>query len=338
MKFAFGKWLAAAVLMLGIPASARLISENPVENAAEQSSENVEPTAVYKILRTKSGEIEEIPVTAYLIGAVAAEMPASYDIEALKAQTVASHTYAERIRIMHQTSPDPALCGADLSDDPAAYQAFYSQDELRTMWGSEYARNYEKITDAVNAVGDLVLYYDDEPIIAAFHAVSSGRTASSEAVWGTALPYLLSVESPQDEASPHFSSEKRFSADEAAKILSEIAPKIMLPSDPAAWFLVSKADESGVVMTVQCGDTVLTGQQIRAAFGLKSACFTVDFDGAELRFSVRGYGHAVGMSQFGAQQMALAGSGFGDILRHYYQGAVLRTVDCSTWNITGENA
>ena len=166
--FGYYAFCAAAMLLLPAAVSAGHPANVPEQAPAGQYAES------YRVLDSHTGEIREVPVRDYLIGAVGAEMPASFAPEALKAQTVACHTYAERIRSMHEAAPDPALGGADFSDDPNVYQAFFTEDALRRFYGSSFAESYASIAEAVDAVSDQILCYADEPIVAAFHAISSG--------------------------------------------------------------------------------------------------------------------------------------------------------------------
>ena len=322
---------AAAAAIFLIPMTARLLDAPaqphalPAAASAEPAAESAaESAAPYRILETASGTVQEVSVRSYLIGAVAAEMPASYEPEALKAQAVAVHTYAERIRRQQAQSPDPALCGADFSDDAHRYQGYCTAEQLRLLWGDAYDENYSKIAAAVDSVSDLLLYYGDEPIAAAFHAVSAGQTESAEHVWGEAVPYLVPVSSAGDRSAPHFEETAVLSADTVRSGILAAYPAAALPADPAEWFSTEAVSDSGTVLRIRAGSAVLTGQQLRTALGLRSACFTVGYSSGNFLFTVKGSGHAVGMSQYGANVMAQSGASFDDILLHYYSGAELR--------------
>lgn len=274
---------------------------------------------VYRIYRYKTGETVEISVRDYVIGAVAAEMPVSFEPEALKAQAVAAHTYAERQCLAAAGRGD---CGdADFSDDPAKYQAFLTEDELLERWGTHYDVNYQKIAAAVDAVGDALLMYDEQPIIAAFHAVSTGRTESAEHVWGSPVEYLQSVESPADENAPQFEQTVQFSPDETGDRLKSTHPALNLNSDPSEWFGAVETSDAGTVLSMQVADGLFTGQELRALFDLRSAAFTVEYADHQFTFTTKGFGHDVGMSQYGANAMAQEGASYQEILAHYYPGA-----------------
>lgn len=318
----FRSFAAAAAVMLAIPAlSAKLPAAVP------QPAQEVQPapvqSAVYRILRTETGSVEEIPVRDYLIGVVAAEMPAAYEPEALKAQAVAAHTYAERIRMQNRKHPESAPEGYDLSDDSSSYQAFFSPEQMRRFYGDAYDESREKIAAAVDAVSDMLLYYEDEPIVAAFHAVSAGQTDSAEAVWGSALPYLVPVSAAEDCGAPQYETVQCVQPETLKAALRTIRPEVLFDEDPAKWFGEPDCTEAGTVLHIRCGSAQFTGQEIRGALSLRSACFTVKYDDMQFIFTVRGYGHDVGMSQYGANVMAQQGQDYASILLHFYPGTTL---------------
>jgi stage II sporulation protein D len=321
MKHPIRFFLLSAAFMLLIPA---VLFCRPAEVPAPDTAEPVPAASCYRVLRTETGEIEAVSVRDYLIGAVASEMPPSYGTEALKAQAVASHTYAERIRRQNAECPDPSLNGADFSDDSRYYQAFASEAELRLQWGNSFPVYYHKIAEAVDAVSDLLICWEDEPIVAAFHAVSSGRTENAEAVWGTALPYLVPVSSETDCSAPSFAETVTLPPETVRNALISAEPALSLPENPAEWFTDAEVTESGTVLQMHCGTAVLSGSRLREALGLRSACMTVSYEDGLFTFRTKGFGHGVGMSQFGAGKMAARGSGFREILLHYYPGTVCR--------------
>lgn len=287
-----------------------------------EATETVEtPGAVYRVLDVSTGIVEEIPLREYLIGAVGAEMPVSFEPEALKAQVVAAHTYAERQRMLAESRPE--LKGADFSNDPAVYQACLTDAEQQERWGTHYALYRDRLAAAVDAVQDELLYYDDTPIIAAFHAMSGGRTESAENVWGSEIAYLCSVASDADREAPSFETTAAFSADEVQTRLLAAHPGLTLPADPAKWLGEAVVSEAGTVLQLQIGDGIFTGQELRNVFELRSAVFTAAYADGQFTFTVHGYGHDVGMSQYGANAMAQQGSSYREILAYYYPGAEL---------------
>lgn len=301
-------------------------SENTSENTAGLPAESSTETLpaiqdVYHVLETDSGEVLEISLREYLIGALCAEMPLSFETEALKAQVVAAHTYAERQARIAASRDDPDLKGADFSDDPACYQAFYTDAQLHEIFGDSYEANYRTAAAAVDAVLPEILTFEEQPILAAFHAISSGKTESASNVWGSDVAYLRSVDSTEDKNAPSFEETAEFSQEEAAGILTGLRPGIVLSEDPADWFGDPVCSEAGTVLQLQIGSGIFTGQELRTAFSLRSAAFTVSRNENGFTFTTHGYGHDVGMSQYGANAMAKAGADYREILSHYYNGA-----------------
>lgn len=331
-------YLFTAAAMLLIPSTAlaaehRTPIHGPASPLAESSSAvtegspsaKVQDTECYRVLDVTTGAVTEVPLRDYLIGVVCAEMPATFETEALKAQAVAAHTYAERISRQNRETPDPALFGADFSNDSSVYQAYYTESQIRNAFGDCFTLYYNKVADAVDAVCDELLYYENEPIVAAFHAMSSGKTENAETVWGAPLAYLVSVDSASDANAPSYLDTATFTVEEIRATLMAAVPSLQLPEDKSEWFKVQTTSEAGTVLRVQCGDHVWSGQQIRELFSLRSACFSVACTENTFTFTTKGYGHAVGMSQYGANAMAAAGSSYAEILAHYYPNTTLQS-------------
>lgn len=306
------------------------LSENPVNSENPENPENSGNSdlsgQVYHVLDVASNEILDVPVREYLIGAVGAEMPASFETEALKAQAVAAHTYAERQVLLAGNRSD--LQGADFSNDPAQYQAFHTEQQLRDLYGENFTFYYQKISDAVDAVLTEILCYDDEPIIAAFHAISTGMTESAQNVWGSEISYLQSVDSSPDCEAPSYEQDCTYSAEKIQEMLSAAHSGLLLGTDTANWFGEPVCSDAGTILQIPVGTSIFTGQELRSVLSLRSACFTISYDKKSKTFTFRtkGYGHSVGMSQYGANAMALQGSDYRDILAHYYPDTVLKTL------------
>ena len=197
---------------------------------------------------------------------------------------------------------------------------------MKSCYGSAYEESIAKLSAAVDEVMPYVLTYGGEPIIAAFHSMSPGRTESAGDVWGTPVEYLVPVDSTADISAPRYMEEARFPEPVLRKRLTEAFPGINLGSDPAQWISVGETTESGTVLTALAGDRCVTGNELREALGLRSACFTVA--GAEdgITVTTRGFGHGVGLSQYGADAMARDGSSWHEILEHYYPGCTIEAV------------
>lgn len=272
----------------------------------------------YKILDISSGIVMDVPVRDYVIGAVCAEMPAAFHEEALKAQAVAAHTYAERQRSLARTAPDPTLLGADLSNDTSKYQGYFTESQMRHFFGENYDLYYEKISDAVDEVLPYILTYEGEPIISAFHSMSSGVTESAENAWGTAVDYLVPVDSECDMAAPKYTEEVTLEADFLRQRLEKVFEGVQLGENIEDWVVPMDISSSGTVLTASVGNLKVTGNDIRVALGLRSADFEIEEEDGKLVFTTRGYGHGVGMSQYGANTMANEGKTWREILEHYY--------------------
>ncbi|NMB21020.1 MAG: stage II sporulation protein D [Firmicutes bacterium] len=249
----------------------------------------------------------------YVQGVVAAEMPASFELEALKAQAVAARTYAlRRILRDERIAEHPE---AHLSSDFQSGQAWISWDTfLKRNAGAAGVALQRKIKRAVKQTEGIVALYDDEPILAVYHSSSGGRTENSEHYWSESLPYLRSVDDPYSLKAPNHYSTATIQLSNLAKVLDVSSVKN---------FKVVERYPSGRVKTVEVGEKWFSGREIRQRLSLRSTWFTAEILGNEMVFSVWGYGHGVGMSQYGAQAMAGAGYGYSEILQYYYQGIEL---------------
>ncbi len=262
----------------------------------------------------------------YLCGVLAAEMPASFPEEALKAQALAARTYTlYKIGLYEAGMAIPeSHQGAQLCTDYSHCKAYC---DLRTqadgMWGERSAEYLEKIEQAVSATDGVIATYQGDPIAAVFHAASTEKTEAAVDVWGGDTPYLQSVESPGGEASEHYYGKVTLAADEFKKRFSERYPQADLSCPPEHWFKASNRSEAGGVVDVAVGGVRVPGTAIRAMLGLNSTNFTYTPQGDTLIFETRGYGHGVGMSQYGARELALQGMTCDEIIKWYYTGVDL---------------
>ncbi len=237
----------------------------------------------------------------YVAGVVAAEMPAAFPEEALKAQAVAARTY--QVRQMQAAGSKAVLYDVG--------QTYLSEQEQKEKWGESYALYAGKIRSAVRATAGEIMTYDGEPILAAFHAQSGGKTEDAENVWNSAVPYLKSVDSEEDRQAPNNETTVTI----AAKTLAE---KLGVAKN--AVVSVKRRTAAGYVAEVQAGDKTFSGREIRERLGLRSANFMIAKSGDSYIFTVHGYGHGAGMSQYGASFLAEQGKNYHEILRHYYTG------------------
>ena len=265
------------------------------------------------------GEMVETTMADWLPGVVAAEMPASFEPEALKAQAVAARTFL----LQHRQNRPENHPEADVCDDPACCCAHRDEKALRESWGGDAGKNLRRIRAAVTETDGQILTYGGEPILAAFHASSAGKTEDSAALWG-AVPYLVSVSTPETAGDvPNFVSEVTVSPEELKTAILAERPEAVFPEDPAQWLGKAEPDGSGRVGTIAVAGETFSGAALRRILNLRSAAFTAEYADGCFTFTVSGHGHGVGMSQYGANVMARQGSDYTEILAHYYPGTIL---------------
>ena len=264
---------------------------------------------------------EQMTLERYLTGVVRGEMPASFEMEALRAQAAAerSYVYYQLAAGRKDAHPD-----ADFCTDHTCCSAYLSETAAREKWGGDFAPWNTRVEQAVSDTDGQVVLYNGRPILAVFHSSSAGRTAAAGDVWSGDLPYLVSVDSPEgEETVPNYYSTVTFTAAEAKEKLLTAHPELKLSGTPDRWFGAAAENGSGRVETVSVGSTDIEGTELRRIFGLRSACFTVAADSESVTFRVTGYGHGVGMSQYGANQLAREGKTWQEILEWYYTGATV---------------
>lgn len=257
------------------------------------------------------GAVEQLELDAYVTCVVLAEMPAEFEMEALKAQAVVARTYALKRYRTGEKHEQGAVC-----TDPACCQAYCSQTDFLARGESE--ANLQKIRDAVEQTKDQVLTYNDALIEATYFSCSGGRTEDALAVWGAQIPYLQAVDSPGEEDASHYMDTVSFSLQEFAQCM-ELEPN-RLTGD---WVGTVTYTAGGGVDTIQIGGEVYKGTTVRQRLGLRSTAFVMTAVGNTVTVTTKGFGHRVGMSQYGAEAMAVAGSGYEQILAYYYQGTTL---------------
>ncbi|SFL86802.1 stage II sporulation protein D [Salibacterium qingdaonense] len=282
--------------------------ENSGEEPLTQPAEEAERTI--PVFRSETETVEQTGLEEYVAGVVASEMPATFDIEALKAQALTARTYAaKQIASPSEINlPDGALV-----TDTTMHQVYQSEQELKEEWGKDFDWKMKKINEAVRATKGQVLTYEGQPITASFFSTSNGHTENAEDYWQNPEPYLQSVESPWDTESPRYANEISISV---AKV--EQALGISL-SEGASGTVLSQT-ESSRVEEVELGGETFSGRDIREKLELDSTDFTISRQGNELIFATKGWGHGVGMSQYGADGMADEGKTYEEIVKHYYKG------------------
>ena len=262
--------------------------------------------------------LKQMELEEYILGVVAAEMPASYELEALKAQAVAARTYTLRKKLGGGCQK---IEGAEICTDHTHCQAYCSEEQMKEKWAGDYEKYRAKIWQAVSETAGQVLVYDGQPISALYFSSSGGMTESSEHVFGGQVPYLQSVSSPGESDYEGAQKKKEFSYAEVAKLATAAYPDSQLSQETVKTSLaVLSRYESGQVEKLKLGNTAISGVQARKLFGLRSANFTVSFGEDGMAFETVGYGHGVGMSQSGANAMGKNQSSYQQILQHYYTG------------------
>ena len=276
-------------------------------------------SAIIPILDAGSGEVLKVPLLEYLVGAVASEMPVTWPDEALKAQAVACHSYALYQRDHKGDRPD----GAWFSVDPARRQGYMTKEVLESYWGEAYSENYARLEGLLAPVAGWVLTWEGAPAAACYHAVSNGHTEASQNVWVEALPYLQGVDSTLDLTAEGYEQTVTYTTQQMYDALVLGVPGAQPEGDPAGWFGQPSLTGAGYVAEIECAGVFVKGPDLRAALGLRSACFSIEYTGEVFSVTTKGYGHGVGLSQYGACAMALTGGSCQEILAHYFPGTSL---------------
>ena len=306
--------IMAVFPLCSVTLSKTLIKDKTETTTAIQATDknyiSVDNVSVFMLSANKTVDMS---LYDYLIGAVAAEMPASFHSEALKAQAVACYSY---ILWLKENADNPDY---DITSDPTKHQGCLSDEEMREKWGEKYESYKSKIQNAVSAVYGQYLTYDSQVILALFHAISPGKTQNSEEVWETPLPYIKSQSAPGDSLSPDFDSEITVPCQKLREIF-KVADD-MKDSEILDIFILS---DSTYVKEIPIGKDVVTARELACALSLRSPYFTAEYKESNYIFKVKGYGHGLGMSQYSADYMARQGSSYRDILLHFYEGTELQ--------------
>jgi stage II sporulation protein D len=326
--WAFAALLLVYLLPLALPKQPPALAEAPAVSISPAPAET--PAALPAAAETdeprqlsllRGGEVLCLGEEDYLVGVVAAEMPASFPEEALKAQAVAARSYA---RCCAASGKHP---GADLCADPGCCQAWQDEEALREKWGEDYEDRLGRVRSAVEATRGQVLTYGGEPILAVFHSSSAGATEDCGAVWNP-RPYLVSVSSPEGPADvPGYCSSLRCAPLDFRDVILSAHPEADFSGPEEDWIGECRRDASGRVESLVLGGVPLSGTELRRLFSLRSTAFSLDCAEGMFVFSVTGFGHGVGMSQYGAMVMAREGADYRQILAHYYPGTVLSSED-----------
>ena len=280
--------------------------------------------ATIKLLHQDTGEIEELPIDQYLYGVVSAEMPVTYEFEALKAQALVARTYT----IYQILKGSKKHEGADICDKSICCQAWIAKEDRLTKWPeADREENWKKIETAVNETSGKIITYNEEPIDAFFHANSGGKTESASNVWGGEnFPYLQSVETSGEDGYSGYNTELTFSKEELKEKLKQVYPDIEINLQNPDEIKILEYTESGRVRTIKIGNTNVVATKLRSCLGLRSTFFEVKIEGENITFYVTGYGHGVGMSQTGADSLAKQGYNAEEIVKHFYTGVEIKKI------------
>lgn len=286
------------------------LQENENTNQEDSTSKTI------KLLHSETGQVEEVDLDEYLYGVVSSEMPASFEIEALKAQAVVARTYT----VYQMTYNSGKHENADICDNYACCQAWISKEDRFAKWNEEEAEsNWNKIVEAVNSTSGKIITYNGEAINAFFHSNSGGVTESSVNIWGGIdYPYLKSVETAGEEGYTQYSSQVQISKQELLNKIKEKYQDCEIDFSQQDCIQILEYTTSGRVKTIKFGNKEIAGTEARTILGLKSTNFTFSIDEETVTFSVIGYGHGVGMSQTGADALAKSGSDYEEIIKHFY--------------------
>lgn len=299
-------------------APAPLAGEEEPAPAPSQAPAQAAPPAPETLeVLLPDGSIETMDMQEYLTGVVAAEMPASFALEALKAQAVAARSFA-----LYCAQGDKHG-QADVCTDYACCQAWTDDAALREKWGENYDRYAQKIRSAVEETKGEYLSYEGKAVFAAFHSSSAGATEDCGAIWNP-LPYLVSVSSPETAGDvPNYVSTLECAPIDFRDVILSAHPEADFSGDEAEWVGELTRDASGRVKSALLGGVAVSGTQLRSLFSLRSTAFELEYTGGSFLFTVTGFGHGVGMSQYGARVLAENGSDYAAILAHYYPGTTL---------------
>ena len=285
-------------------------------NIISESTYDYSKYATINLLHKADNKIEKINLDEYLYGVVAAEMPASFEEEALKAQAVVARTYT----VYKIANNDGKHGKADICDDSTCCQAWISEDDRKDKWKEkERESNWSKIVNAVNSTQGKIITYDGKPINAFFHSNSGGETEAPIDVWGgSEYPYLQSVATAGEDAYSQYSSEAEFTKTEFKEKIKELHSDFEIDFEDEDCLKIEEYTDGNRVKKMKVGNLELSGVEIRNIFGLRSANFKVSIENDKIKFEVTGYGHGVGMSQTGADSLAKEGNTYEDIIHHYY--------------------
>lgn len=304
------------IVMFPSPGSTPPAENEKITDEGETSEEIELETVNVAVQRTNSDEIEKVPLEEYVTSVVASEMPAEFELEALKAQAIAARTYIVNHLLLHDEEDDEDVVVTDSTE----HQVYQSKADLKNTFGKDYHWKMDKVEEAVAATANEIITYDEQPITPTFFSMSNGYTEDAENYWGNELPYLKSVESKWEEDNPKFTEQTVFTIEEVNERIG-----VQLPSGSKLPIDIKRTD-SNRVSEINLNGNSFSGREMREKLDLRSNDFSVAQKDNHLIFTTKGYGHGVGMSQYGANGMAKEGKSYKDIIHHYYQDVEISTI------------
>lgn len=301
------------------PMNRQTLQSPSIEKKGSEKKVNSSKTNIaIPVYRSVTKQVENIPLEKYVVGVVASEMPIEFKEEALKSQALAARTYIVRQLTENSVVNSPK---GSLVDDTQMFQVYQNNKELKQLWKGNYEKNIKKITGAVADTQGQIITYDNKPIDASFFSTGNGYTENSEEYWENKIPYLRCTQSPWDKDSSKYKSQKVIPVERFEKLLN-----VSLPSDGSVG-VITKRTEGKRVASVLIGSKKFTGKEIREKLGLRSSDFSWTRMNGNIIINTKGYGHGVGMSQYGANGMAKEGKTYESIIKHYYKGVKIEDDD-----------
>lgn len=293
-------------------------TENNIENQVIENNYDYKKYSTVKLLHTATNEISEVPLDEYLYHVVSAEMPADFELEALKAQAVVARTYT----IYKITNNEKKHGEADICDSASCCQAWISKENRLARWEENVREsNWNRIQNVVNDTKGKIITYEGKPINAFFHSNSGGTTEIPINVWGgSGYPYLQVVETAGEEEYSQYNSEVNLTKEEFTNKIKEKHSELVIDFSKEDAISIKEKTDSGRVKTLKVGNIEIAGVEARTILGLRSTNFTFEIEGNNIKFNVIGYGHGVGMSQTGADALAKEGKNYEEIIKHFYLG------------------
>ncbi len=301
----------------------QVIPEFPQLSAPQEETAPLPPQAPAEEILLKNaadGSVLKVTPLEYMIGAAASEMPPDWPDEALRAQAIASHSYVLYQR--DQQTPEQQQEGW-ITVDPARRQGFMTREVLESYWGEGFEQNWKRFEALFAPLENTILTYEGKPAAAAYHAISPGKTESSGQIWNEELPYLCGVDSMWDLTADGYAMTVTYTPQQMYDALAPNFAGISITGEPETWFGEVKTTPAGTVELIDCCGTLLRGCDVRQVLGLRSAAFTISYGDNVFAVTTKGYGHGVGLSQWGAKALAEQGSDYAAILAHYFPGTQL---------------